>query len=403
LPGRLVPRALREGPLPPLHDRFGDLPSHFVFEYYPWYGASPYRHWDQWERRPPLDLASNYLPALGAYDSLSPATLERHARWIVESGAGAVNLSWWGPGSFEDRATGLVMDVMRAHGLKVTFHLEPYADDHGARFAEDVLYLLDRYGARRGYDALLLLRDEDGALGPVLKAFRTILPEFVVDCHGVTRRVPDFTPDAEWRRQTDRLRRTLAAEFDHVTLLADSLDMGRTAAAGFDGIAIYDPFVTPGYYLAAAEDASQRGLVFSFGANPGYDTIDPRSLEPGACYTPPPFEPPFPGLDWSDPADRERAAELSAGRVRDSFATTVRVQRDLRLANARRGFFLVYLTSFNEWHEGHAFEPMKDAEALSAEERALGFHNPRDGGYRLSALGDRLRSVLQPPVEPVRL
>ena len=34
-------------PLPPLADRFPDLRRRFVFEYYPWYGAEPFVHWDQ--------------------------------------------------------------------------------------------------------------------------------------------------------------------------------------------------------------------------------------------------------------------------------------------------------------------------------------------------------------------
>ena len=54
------------------------------------------------------------------------------------------------------------------------------------------------------------------------------------------------------------------------------------------------------------------------------------------------------------------------------------------------GFFLVYITSFNEWHEGTQFEPMKDAAALTPEEWAVGYHNPRDGYYRLRQLGELL-------------
>src|SRR5690349_16988624 len=53
---------------PSLAQRFRDISRHFIFEYYPWYGANPYRHWDQWERVPPIDVASNYYPLLGAYD-----------------------------------------------------------------------------------------------------------------------------------------------------------------------------------------------------------------------------------------------------------------------------------------------------------------------------------------------
>ncbi|HEV7502672.1 MAG TPA: hypothetical protein VGQ33_21795, partial [Vicinamibacteria bacterium] len=62
------------------------------------------------------------------------------------------------------------------------------------------------------------------------------------------------------------------------------------------------------------------------------------------------------------------------------------------LENVRRGFFLVYVNSFNEWHEGHAFEPMADAATLTADQRALGYHNPADGGYRLATLS----TLLQP-------
>ena len=42
-----------------LKERFPDLGRHFIFEYYPWYGAAPFRHWDQDAHRPPADLAAN--------------------------------------------------------------------------------------------------------------------------------------------------------------------------------------------------------------------------------------------------------------------------------------------------------------------------------------------------------
>ena len=51
-----------------LRERFLDLSRHFIFEYYPWYGRDPYRHWDQSGHRPPTDLASNYVPKMGVYE-----------------------------------------------------------------------------------------------------------------------------------------------------------------------------------------------------------------------------------------------------------------------------------------------------------------------------------------------
>lgn len=380
-----------------LAQRFPDLRRHFVFEYYPWYGGPPdYFHWTQWDRVPPWDLASNYVPKLGAYDSRSRAVIEQHARWIADAGAGAISLSWWGRDSFEDRAVHGVMDVMRDHGIKVSFHLEPYAADRGRRYASDVLYLLREYGERRRWDALLFLRDANGRESPVFKGSAMIVPERIRDCHGVERRVDIYTPDTLWRQQLDTVRDTLRQDFSALKLLTDSFDFGRVQSSGFDGFAIYDHFVAPDRYARLARQATQAGLLFSFNCNPGFDTIEPRRLAPDECHTPRSFEPPTPGLDWTRAEHRELAAQRSLQRIEESLTATLAVQTDTGLQNYRRGFFLVYLNSFNEWHEGHSFEPMKDAAVLTEVEAAFGYHNPERGDYRLDALRRLLRPVLQP-------
>ena len=76
--------------------------------------------------------------------------------------------------------------------------------------------------------------------------------------------------------------------------------------------------------------------------------------------------------------------------------TTLNLQTDAALPPAATGFFLTYINSFNEWHEGTQFEPMKDAEMLSADERSHGYHNPTDGMYRLNYLKSRLQAILAP-------
>jgi hypothetical protein len=393
----------------PLIQAFPDLARHFIFEYYPWYGGPPdYAHWDYLDRHPPDDIASLFMPQLGPYDVTSPATLEQHARWINQAGVGAIALSWWGRGSYEDLAAPRIMDVMRDHGIKVTFAMEPYANDRGLHFADDVLYLIDRYGAERHFDTLLLLRNADGKEGPVFKGFRCILPQSTTDCRGVVHVTPDFTSDATWREQTDRLRNTLRGDFDHITLLADSLEFARTPASGFDGIGIYDNFITPEQYRPLAEGASRAGLVFSFNVNPGYDQIEPRQAPaPGSpapdptdpCYVPRPTAAAAGVVDWTQASEREKAALASAERIRTSFAATLDVQTDPSLTNTRRGFFLVYINSFNEWHEGHALEPMRDAADLLPAERPFAYHNPARGDYRLTTLTGLMSGVLRPGVE----
>jgi hypothetical protein len=290
------------------------------------------------------------------------------------------------------------MDVMKDHGIKVTFAMEPYTDDRGRRFRDDINFLLREFGEKRGYDCLLILRNEDGAEGPIFKGFRCVLPREETDCTGRTSLVADYTPDEVWREQIDGLRSDTRHDFNHVTLLADSLEFHRTPASGFDGIGIYDNFIPPESYAPLAEGASQAGLLFSFNVNPGYHQIEPRPAPPDPCYQPRAFAPAPPQpIDWSRPEERERASSLSQERIASSFRGALAVQEDRALTNASRGFFAVYINSFNEWHEGHAFEPMRDAADLLPEERPFSYHNPARGGARLETLSGLMRSLLRPP------
>ncbi len=84
---RRNPRRRSTGP-PPAACCGAGIPTsaqHFAFEYYPWYRTDPWRHWDQWDRRPPLDIAATSMPLLGPYDSRDARVLERHARWIADT------------------------------------------------------------------------------------------------------------------------------------------------------------------------------------------------------------------------------------------------------------------------------------------------------------------------------
>jgi hypothetical protein len=294
------------------------------------------------------------------------------------------------------------MDVMRDHDIKVTFHLEPYRDDRARSYADDVLYLLREYGDKRGWDAFLLLDEGEGRVAPVFKSFRTILPSQVQDCLGRIFQVPDYTPDEEWRRQTDAVREGTRRDFSRVWLLADSLDVGRTTTGGFDGLAVYDNFVTPPQWTRIAQDATDVGLVYSFNVNPGFDRYPDRQPPPppevDPCYGGPlGFEPGGTHPDWADTAARRAAQALALARVEESFEATTTLQTLASSPNAARRFFLTYVNSFNEWHEGSQFEPARDYADLSAEERRIGYHNPPDGTARLRHLRTLLDTAMAPP------
>src|SRR5207248_7151341 len=98
--------------------------------YYPWYGSTArdgaYEHWSQAGHDPPVDIASNFYPARGAYSSSNPAVLQSQMREIARAGVGEVVSSWWGWGSTEDLRLPAVLQAARAFGLQVAVHIEPY-------------------------------------------------------------------------------------------------------------------------------------------------------------------------------------------------------------------------------------------------------------------------------------
>lgn len=383
-------------PAPPagevLRARFPHLRRHFVFEYYPWYQTNPWTHWAETGYQPPFGIASTMMPRLGPYSSSDRAVIEQHARWMADMGVGAIAISWWGRGSFEDQTTPVIMDIMRAHDIHVTFHLEPYADNRASSYASDVLYILREYGEKRKWDNFLLLENADGTSAPVIKSFRTILPPTVIDCTGAVLTVPDYTPDAVWRQQTDTLREAIRPTFSRITLLADSLDVGRTRAGGFDGMAIYDSYVRPATWPAAATDFDGSNLLFSFAINCGFDGYLPV-VPRGVCDIPLPFEPPVGTVNWDDPSSRVKAQAASYNRVVESLDRTLALQADATRFNSKQGFFLAYVNTFNEWHEGTAFEPARHRRDLRPEELAFKYHNPENGAWRMELLQSLLRPL----------
>jgi hypothetical protein len=376
-----------------LRRQFGDLRNHFIFEYYPWYGTNPWRHWDSSGRTPPYDIAVTYMPELGPYDSGNPRVLEQHARWIMESGAGAINVSWWGRGGYEDRMVPLLMDVMRDHDLKVTFHLEPYNDNRVDSYASDIQYLVTEYGDKRHWDCQLLLKNADGKEGPVFKGFGTVVPQFSTDCHGRTTPVAMWRPAEAWRRQTDSVRETLRRHFDTAWLLSESAAADYVLAAGFDGTVLYDAF-SPDEWPHLARAFSAINLTFSPSIGTGFDAVVERNVPPDSCYQPAPFVPPA-EINWSSASDRERAARLGVRQIETSLRTSLDVQTNPALRNASTGFFIIYIGTFNEWHEGTSFEPMKDHDALLPQEIPFGYHNPARGRYRLDYLTARLEQIIR--------
>jgi len=168
----------------------------------------------------------------------------------------------------------------------------------------------------------------------------------------------------------------------------------RTEAGGFDGMAIYDPFYRPSNWPGAASAFSSRELLFSFNMNAGFD-VYPQRPPFGECYAPSRIEPPISATGW-DEAGRAEAFAASRARVLVELRTTLTLQLDAGLVDRRRGFFVTYINSFNEWHEGTAFEPALSFAALSPAQRAIGYHNPDEGRWRLQLVQDLMGELTRP-------
>ena len=98
--------------------------------YYPWYGSAGDRpewyHWANNRHEPPADIAANFYPSRGPYSSSDFSILQQHMADIRSAGVDTVVVSWWGPGSYEDRQLAGVLSAAQGHGLRVAVHLEPY-------------------------------------------------------------------------------------------------------------------------------------------------------------------------------------------------------------------------------------------------------------------------------------
>ncbi len=202
--------------------------------YYPWYGTpqrdGSYLHWDQSGHVPPLDLASSYYPARGAYSSSDPAVVRAQMRDIAGAGIREVVSSWWGEGSIEDQRLPMIVQMATRQGLQVAVQIEPYANRTAASVASDIADLR-QLGISRFY----------------------VYHPFDIDV-------------ASWA--------ALLPTLPGVQVLAQTVDVTRAQAAHFAGVYTYD-IVTygPATFGPLCTRAHRAGLICAPSVGPGYDAL----------------------------------------------------------------------------------------------------------------------------------
>jgi hypothetical protein len=202
--------------------------------YYPWFGTTSsdgdFAHWASGGHTPPVDIASNYYPALGVYSSSSALVLGEQMGDVARAGINELAVSWWGKGSAEDLRLPEVVAAASQRGIAVAVHLEPYIGRSVASTLADITYL-EGLGVRTFY----LYRALD-------------------------------LPAADWAPMNDQLRA------QGVEVFAQTALVGAASTGHFAGVYTYDTLVYGGGIFARlCRQAHARGLQCAPSVGPGYD------------------------------------------------------------------------------------------------------------------------------------
>lgn len=300
--------------LPPI---VGPDPSYRVAAfYYPWYRTPEvdlyWDHWGEGSFHPPLDVASDFYPALGAYSVADPAVLAQHFAWLREARVGVIVSSWWGQGSREDQAVPLLLDVADRYGIKVAFHIEPYHGRTATSLVYDIRCLYREYGDHPAF-------------------FRTTAS---------SRWSPDDRPKGLFYLWSARFpdSDTDAVEADY---WRDAIDDIHALPEG--GLVLADETVTS-WVDGGHFDGLYNYAVLESNAGNGYSWA--RGLPPGALYVP--------GVNPGFSARRIGYANDTYVPRRDGETYALRWEAALGMGVEPA---IVTITSFNEWHEGTQIEP----------------------------------------------
>ncbi len=278
--------------------------------FYAWYGSlshdGAWRHWDQNGHDPPGDIASSYYPLRGPYSSRDPAVLAAQMAELRDAGVGAIAVSWWGQGGWDDETLDAVFAAAGDAGIKVAFHIEPYSGRTPASIVADVHALLARYGKSQAL--LRIARPTSGSPNPSPRPVFYIFASSQLPTDGLQKAIASLRGTAD----------------DSIVLLHSP--RARTATrVGADGVYTYDPLVSdPSEFGTLVSDCRAANLICSPSVSPGFDNTHAVST----------------GLQMVDRAGGSRYDSL--------WQEAIDAQAEW-----------VSIVSYNEWHEGTAIEPAR--------------------------------------------
>jgi len=276
--------------------------------YYPWYGnrlTGGDRHWGRysWGHAE----AATHFPLLGPYSSLDPRVVRTHIELAKCYGVDGFIVSWWGVGSYEDKAFAQILSIAEGEGFRVTVYYESKRGLSVEDAASELSYILVKYSR---HPAFLKLGGK-----PVIFVYAADYPEGGVE---YWRRV---LGEAEERSGVDAL------------FIADTRDANMLSV--FDGLHTYfllDVYKSP---LQLFSNLSVMTRVYATREELSSHSRRPRLWVATV----------MPGFN-STKADGPRYSRLGGDVYKSFWLAASSTEPDM-----------VAIISWNEWHEGTEIEP----------------------------------------------
>ena len=288
------------------------VPHEVLAFYYTWYG-SPERHssWVHWNR---VDADKHYIsdsthyPAKGAYDSYDPETIDRQIEQAKGSGLTGFIATWWGQGTYEDKAFSVVLKRAEEKNFKVTIYWETEPGQGPGQIEQavkDLDYVLSHYGSSPAF-LKVESRPVIFVYGRVMQqVLRASWPQIIQQAHA---KAGNFMLIADGYRADNAELFDGVHEYNNCGSVKGKSPEELRAWAGK-------------HYANAVGVARKNNRVSCLTVIPGYDDTKIRK----------------PGLK----------AERQDGNVyRVMWEEAIRARPDW-----------VLITSWNEWHEGSEIEP----------------------------------------------